>query len=201
MGNSWKNTEKTKEEVEENLQTANQIAQNDLFMKKTGLFLNFMLDINPIANIFSKNIIKVEIFRFENNLKVFLKDKQMNITEFYNFYNTLMNSTHIFYEKKLKLRYPNGKKSEENDICPICDENKVSIMLDCYHFFCEKCIKTWLFDKRNSCPLCRLEIDLNRVEDDIKKSRHWDVVDTVDPNEYDQDRSERFEKLMNSMFK
>lgn len=201
MGNSWKNTEKTKEEVEENLQTANQIAQNDLFMKKTGLFLNFMLDINPVANIFSKNIIKVEIFRFENNLKVFLKDKQMNITEFYNFYNTLMNSTHIFYEKKLKQRYPNGKKSEENDICPICDENKVSIMLDCYHFFCEKCIKTWLFDKRNSCPLCRLEIDLNRVEDDIKKSRHWDVVDTVDPNEYDQDRSERFEKLMNSMFK
>ena len=46
-----------------------------------------------------------------------------------------------------------------------------------------------------------INIEYKIFEDDIKKSRHWDVVDTVDPNEYDQDRSERFEKLMNSMFK
>ena len=141
-------------------------------MKKTGLFLNFMLDINPVANIFSKNIIKVEIFRFENNLKVFVKDKQMNITEFYNFYNTLMNSTHIFYEKKLKQRYPNGKKSEENDICPICDENKVSIMLDCYHFFCEKCIKT---DKLYCALIQKRYIPIDK----IKKQSYNYLVNTA----------------------
>ena len=201
MGNGWKNTEKSKEEVESNIITANQMTQNELFMKKTGLFLKFTLDINPITNIFTKNIIKVEVFKFMNNLKYFYKDKKLTLSEFYNFYNCLINSTHIFYENKLKQKFPNGKKNEENDICPICEENKVSIMLDCYHFFCEKCIKTWLFDKKNSCPLCRLEIDLNRVEDDIKKSRHWNVIDNIDPKEYDKDESERFENLIQTLFK
>ena len=92
MGNSWKNTEKTQEEVESNIQTANQMTQNELFMKKTGLFLKFTLDINPITNIFTKNIIKVEIFKYMNNLKYFYKDKQLNVSEFYNFYNCFPNS-------------------------------------------------------------------------------------------------------------
>ena len=58
MGNGWKNTEKSKEEVESNIITANQMTQNELFMKKTGLFLKFTLDINPITNIWIFFVVK-----------------------------------------------------------------------------------------------------------------------------------------------
>ena len=74
-------------------------------------------------------------------------------------------------------------------------------MLDCYHFFCEKCIKTWLFDKKNNCPLCRYEIQINKNNGEIRNSSQWDIIDFKDEKNFEKDISERFYYLLDIMFK
>lgn len=202
MGNTWKNKEKSREEVVSDIEKANKITKNDLFMKKTKISIEFELDIDPFLNIFSDNIIKATVYKYKNSLKYFHKKVKMNITEFYKFYEALMESTPIFYGDKLKERFSSGQTTmnDENGICPICEENKVSIMLDCYHFFCEKCIKTWLFDKKNSCPLCRFEIEINAKDNKITKAKHWDLIDGVDTNEYNSYVLSSFTEILKNTF-
>jgi hypothetical protein len=43
-----------------------------------------------------------------------------------------MNSLPIFFQATLNKRLSATTKGNEDDFCPICEENKVSIMLDCY---------------------------------------------------------------------
>lgn len=50
-----------------------------------------------------------------------------------------MDSLPIFYKDNVLERYSSTKKGEEDDICPICEDKQVNIMLDCYvMFFIEK---------------------------------------------------------------
>ena len=45
--------------------------------------------------------------------------------------------------------------------CSICFENmEDNIKLKCNHIYCEKCIKKWLTEKSNTCPVCRTEINV-----------------------------------------
>ena len=40
--------------------------------------------------------------------------------------------------------------------CPICfTEKDENITLNCEHDFCKVCIKRWLTEKINTCPVCR----------------------------------------------
>jgi len=41
--------------------------------------------------------------------------------------------------------------------CPICfeEDKNDGIILSCEHVFCYNCLKHWLIEKSNSCPLCR----------------------------------------------
>ena len=46
--------------------------------------------------------------------------------------------------------------------CPICfkDIKKSSlttVILECHHILCETCAKSWLLQKKMTCPLCRQE--------------------------------------------
>lgn len=45
-----------------------------------------------------------------------------------------MNSLPIFYRDNVVRRYSISEttKGNNDDICPICEENKVSIMLECF---------------------------------------------------------------------
>ena len=206
MGNNWKNSEKSKEDVENDILIINQITRNYLFMKKTKLYMFFsLLNDNFLTNLSKSKIIKSEIFDFKDNLIFKNKDVYLTLNEFYIFFNCLTNSTQLFYGDLLKSKLQNNKKSskdidENDDLCPICEENKVCIMLDCYHFFCEKCIKTWLFDKKNNCPLCRYEIKINKDNNEILKSKQWDVIDINDEKDMEKDISERFYYLLDRLF-
>ena len=52
-----------------------------------------------------------------------------------------------------------GGYGDDGTICPICLDNKKSIIcLPCKHFFCKPCLDK-LIDKRN-CPICRTEIKI-----------------------------------------
>jgi hypothetical protein len=83
----------------------------------------------------------------------------------------LINITHsiiigdlIFSEEENKniISEETFKKLEScNELsnCAICMENKkLNIKLKCGHIFCKKCIKTWLTEKANTCPTCRINI-------------------------------------------
>ena len=204
MGNVWKNCEKSKEDVINDILIINQITRNYLFMKKTKLYLVFsLMEENIFTNLSLSKMIKTEVYDFKENLIYKKKNVYLTLSEFYNFFNCITNSTKLFYGDllELKMKKKETPNLENDDLCPICEENKVSVMLDCYHFFCEKCIKTWLFDKKNNCPLCRYEIQINKNNGEIRNSSQWDIIDFKDEKNFEKDISERFYYLLDIMFK
>ena len=51
------------------------------------------------------------------------------------------------------------EKCVEVTSCGICFEDmKDNIKLNCYHVYCNRCIKKWLTEKSNTCPTCRTQI-------------------------------------------
>jgi hypothetical protein len=51
----------------------------------------------------------------------------------------------------------NLEKLELYTSCPICmEDNSDNIKLNCQHIFCKDCIKTWLSEQSNTCPICRI---------------------------------------------
>ena len=158
MGSFWENSQKTRNEVIEDINALNKITTSEPFILKTQSSLNFSLDDSSMFNRKSRKIIKCAITSNNNTKKN--KTKNIQIDDFYKFYDTTISSSQIFLDEKLKLNkninQENHKNDEitddGNDICPICENNKVSVMLDCYHFFCEDCMKTWLIKKKSNCP-------------------------------------------------
>ena len=55
----------------------------------------------------------------------------MTLPQFYYFYTTVMNTLPIFYRDNVVKRSTSTTKGED-EICSICEENKVSVMLECY---------------------------------------------------------------------
>jgi hypothetical protein len=60
------------------------------------------------------------------------KEYNVNLSQFYHFYNTLMNSLPIFYRDNVVKRKSVTLTGNEEEICPICEDKKVSIMLNCF---------------------------------------------------------------------
>ena len=53
------------------------------------------------------------------------------------------------------------EKCKDISNCSICFENmKDNIKLNCNHIYCENCIKKWLTERSNTCPTCRIEINI-----------------------------------------
>ena len=73
---------------------------------------------------------------------------------------------------------------EDGVICPICLDNKKSIIaLPCKHFFCGSCMKRLLDD--GSCPICRIEIkitfDINLKKESLVKSKIFPSYSSQNP--------------------
>ena len=208
MGSFWENSKKTRNEVIEDINSLNKITTSEPFILKTQSSLNFSLDDSSLFNRKSRKIIKCAITSNNNTKKN--KNKYIQIEDFYKFYETTISSSQIFLDEKLKLNKNinnNNKENEKNDeitddgndICPICECNKVSVMLDCYHFFCEDCIKTWLIKKKSNCPFCRLNV--NNSEKNLNKENQWDIVDDLNQSEYNRELNNKFIFLYNKLFK
>ena len=74
---------------------------------------------------------------------------------------------------------------EDGMICPICLDNKKSIIaLPCKHFFCSTCMKRLLDD--GSCPICRTEIkitfDINLKKESLIKSKIYSSYLSFEPS-------------------
>ena len=61
--------------------------------------------------------------------------------------------------KKNLYKNIDKKRVIHQDVCLICMNNfilnDIIIILYCKHYFHNKCIKRWLIDYNNSCPICR----------------------------------------------
>ena len=84
---------------------------------------------------------------------------------------------------------------EDGTICPICLENKKSIIaLPCKHFFCETCMNR-LLDTKN-CPICRTQIkitfDINLKKENIIKSY---LIKSYTSSIYDDDYNDSYEYI------
>ena len=210
MGNSWENSTLEKDEVVSTIDKINGFAKKIAIIEFIGLYLEFSLD----ENSFSKKIIKVDVQNYNSKLQRPEKEKRtvrLTISEFMNYYNALINALSNFYESRLKKKYTILNEyererfgSEDANLCPICDENKIDISLPCSHFFCEGCLKSWM-KKSKTCPLCRLKLEFsNKAETPagIKGSGSWSII-TRDENlnqEIKKDSIDIFLKLTNDLF-
>ena len=209
MGASWNSTIE-KGEVLESIKQINEITKKHAVIEFIYLQLEFSLDEDTP----SKKRIKVKVKHFNyNEQKLESKEKTVKITldQFYNYYNSLMNSLSIFLEKKLERKYSfmceeerSSLGSEDSSFCPICEENKIDISLPCSHFFCESCIKAWII-KSKTCPLCRLNLQYNnnyQTPAGIRGSGRWLLItkDEKMNEEIKKDSVDIFLKLTQELF-
>ena len=120
-----------------------------------------------------------------------------------------MNSRTMFLSQQMKQRRKSkyqknpGEKEAETDesgLCPICNENSVNLSLPCTHFFCEKCIKTWLV-KSDSCPICRYKLKLNKKSPSgVSGAQSWNVIDDFDEDQIEKEYEKTLINLTKKLF-
>lgn len=159
------NIEETKQEIEE---IRENLPNNESMTNMINIFDNYLHTYNnenynnPYVNIFNSNIIRdfnnlgsINIFDeyadlpelvseniYQEDVKIVLNDEQFN------------NLLHITHEEL------NDNESCE---CLICmdefNKDDSIIKTHCKHLFHKNCIKTWLCEESNKCPVCRIEIE------------------------------------------
>ena len=67
-----------------------------------------------------------------------------------------------------------ASSSKGQDICCICMESEASVLLPCYHNFCETCIDAWVASRRSTCPLCRCKMGT--------RNDRWQVIEDLPPD-------------------
>ena len=86
--------------------------------------------------------------------------------------------------KKEEINKDNIKFFEQLT-CNIClenfIENKISIKLDCGHYFHDNCIIKWL-KMRNTCPVCRHELESNDPDYERRKHSHRTNLRNINNN-------------------
>ena len=76
-----------------------------------------------------------------------------------------------------------GKQKDKT--CNVCLENfnagQITMKLDCGHYFHEKCITHWL-KMRNTCPVCRHELESNDPNYEKRKHLHRETIRNLHNN-------------------
>ena len=210
MGNFWENSELKREEVEKNIAQMNEITKTYIFTKKLKVYLIFSLDDDSVMKRNTRKIIKVNVYDYDSIKALATERKKpisISIEDFYNYYNTVMNSRGMFLSEQMRQRRkskcqksPSETETETDDsgLCPICNENNVNLSLPCTHFFCEKCIKTWLL-KSESCPICRYKLKLNKKSPSgVSGAQSWNIIE----DDFDEGQIEKeYEKTLRNLTK
>ena len=211
MGNFWKESGFSRDQVLHDVNCCNKITENHLFYKRTNLKLIFLLVDDSAYNRKTKKIIEVKISNYVEKTKEIKprKEKNILINDFYKFYNCLMNCLPMFYDERLKEKIRRKSLPKNNDdedeedstLCPICEEFQMSVQLSCGHFFCKQCIQTWVNKSSKTCPMCRLSIEVDKNKN-IKNMAEWDIVDDkkINKNEMESEYQETFYKIIGDLF-
>jgi len=142
---------------------------NDIFNNIfQGYFENINIDEIQINDIF--NNIFQNCNQLSSQRNSFALSRQRNLVTHESPTNNILNqflnsggNKEIVYDKKIKdnilskIIFTNNTNNNNDTECVICKENfneKVGI-LECTHKFCENCIKSWIDNNKNKCPICR----------------------------------------------
>ena len=86
--------------------------------------------------------------------------------------------------KKIEINDQNINEFNEQT-CNVCLENfnagQITMKLDCGHYFHEKCITHWL-KMRNTCPVCRHELESNDPNYEKRKHLHRETIRNLHNN-------------------
>ena len=208
MGNDfYKKSVIKREEVQENINQINKITSSNLFMDKYNIKLEFQLKDSGVFNKIEKKVIKVSISEHKNGKDTNTKEITIKIGDFYNYFNLLMDLRGKFCREKVSKSFSEIQiddidkvGEDDNDICPICEEQKVNMSLPCHHFFCSKCINEWII-KSESCPTCRFKIQKSiRNPTGIQGGQNWDILDQVDQETVDEENEKALNYLTKKIF-
>jgi len=212
MGNFWENSEMKREEVEKNISQINEITKTYIFTKKLKVYLIFNLDDDTMMKRKSRKIIKVNVYDYDSKKALAIereKPVSISIEDFYNYFTTVMNSRNLFLSEQMRQRRNSKCKknsnetegeADESSICPICNENNVNLSLPCTHFFCEKCIKTWLV-KSDSCPICRYKLKLNKkAPSGVSGAQSWNIIEDCDEEQIEKEYEKTLKNLTKKLF-
>jgi hypothetical protein len=172
--------------------TTNQTNQsNQTNQNESGISLIFLLGLSPLlcGAIFIIIVIVYDCICLPLHLKI--KNLQYKI---YNYFELLdspivNNKLNKQYIKKLNTENQHKIKNKIDLQCSICIEDikiKKTLVLDCSHAFCKKCIQIWIKTQSSighkiECPMCRQHIV--REEDMIEKEHI--VVNIDNDSTYD----------------
>jgi len=110
----------------------------DNYIRNTDINYEYF-DIQQLLDV-NENITTYNLFSNYEDVKIILKEEEFN------------NLETIIYDK---LNY------NDNDECLICTEqfvdNDIIKKIKCNHLFHTHCIKPWLCEESNKCPICRVE--------------------------------------------
>lgn len=97
--------------------------------------------------------------------------------------NPRTNASMIQHLQKHKRKLSEEELQHSKE-CPVCQENfKLEteiIDLACAHSYCETCIIPWL-EKRNTCPVCRTEINVGEEQQGVAEQAQTEVSTIVPP--------------------
>ena len=171
--------------------TVNYIKRDNKINNRRNIF-NYSSE-EIVTEIFGPNNHNIFISRnFNNNYTPILRflSNHNNDTQFESLLNIIMSfdSIHkgnppaseraINNLKKIEINKNNIDKFNE-ETCNICleiyKEGQISIKLDCGHCFHESCITQWL-KMRNTCPVCRHELESNDPNYEKRKHSHRETL-------------------------
>ncbi|OMJ66086.1 hypothetical protein SteCoe_37195 [Stentor coeruleus] len=158
--------------LKNDLQQANSILSSDTFYTATGFRMNLMFtDKIHIVRI-DKNIIQVDQLiegqppKHIGNISPINLKKAICIGEYINSISSTKNPTGL-----------------EENLCCICLDQNIEILLECGHGYCEKDIMDWEH-RDSSCPMCRRKMNQDMMYTSLENFK--------DENELQQSISELF---------
>ena len=90
------------------------------------------------------------------------------------------------------------RKSYNNYVRLLCKYFNKDFLIFKKHLFCQDCINTWLFKKKNNCPICRIEVNMKEYKNENNSKREWDVVE-FDKNDFLRETNEILEDALNEV--
>ncbi|OMJ76973.1 hypothetical protein SteCoe_23559 [Stentor coeruleus] len=158
--------------LKDDLKKANTILSSDTFYTATGFRMNFMITERIHIVKKNKNIIHVDqlidrqLPKHIGHISPINLKKVMCIAEYINSISSTKNPTAL-----------------EDNLCCICLDHNIEILLECGHGYCEKDIMDWE-NRDSSCPICRRKMNQEMMYTNLENFK--------DENDLQQSISELF---------
>lgn len=114
-------------------------------------------ELNNVSNVSNNSSNNISNLTFE---QVAFDFRFPTLELFENIFQDYIQNKNKLNEEEFNNNVDNIKDSNLLIECPICFEtyNDYIKIKKCSHSFCENCIKKWLKEHKNTCPVCRVEI-------------------------------------------